>query len=539
MEAVFDATIAVVADEAMREERAGARGHAAVAERAGRQLSQEEKAQRADFTVRNDGIARRVEADAVPRTCETRTGPVSSHARPHRPRARSRRARPAPAAGAGLPLAAVLGAVRAPRSWSRACSTRRCARSRCRCATRTSSASRRADKNLDPALIAAVIYEESKFRDQTSHAGARGLMQITPEHRRLHRAALGRRPLRAGGPRHAADQHLLRHLVPALPARPLRRATRRWRSPPTTPGRATWTTGSSAAGGPDKFDAPATSRSPRRAPTSRTSWSGAGSTASTTRTSSGCPSAVASSQAAVGLLDGALRLRVALGGAARAWSGCSTSRGRPARPPGGQRGLGPLDLALELAPRAGSRSSTGRCGRPSAAASRASLRARLPAFAGFAALRALLAHPHVLGPAALRSCAAARPRTRRCVVPTASSSARSCETSNSAPSNASSASSSASRRRGPGGWSARRGSARWRSEATRMASDSRRRSPPDSPSSGFSASSPENRNCPSRARALPGVRPVARCAASSTVPGRAELLRVLGEVAELDVVAAS
>jgi peptidoglycan lytic transglycosylase len=38
-----------------------------------------------------------------------------------------------------------------------------------------------AQKNLDPALIAAVIYEESRFRDQTSHAGARGLMQITPE----------------------------------------------------------------------------------------------------------------------------------------------------------------------------------------------------------------------------------------------------------------------------------------------------------------------------------------------------------------------
>src|SRR5215213_6690357 len=38
-----------------------------------------------------------------------------------------------------------------------------------------------ADKDVDPALIAAVIYEESRFRDQTSHAGARGLMQITPE----------------------------------------------------------------------------------------------------------------------------------------------------------------------------------------------------------------------------------------------------------------------------------------------------------------------------------------------------------------------
>lgn len=31
----------------------------------------------------------------------------------------------------------------------------------------------------DPALIAAVIYAESRFRDQTSSAGARGLMQIT------------------------------------------------------------------------------------------------------------------------------------------------------------------------------------------------------------------------------------------------------------------------------------------------------------------------------------------------------------------------
>jgi soluble lytic murein transglycosylase len=37
-----------------------------------------------------------------------------------------------------------------------------------------------ADKNLDPALIAAVIYQESKFEDQTSPAGAKGLMQILP-----------------------------------------------------------------------------------------------------------------------------------------------------------------------------------------------------------------------------------------------------------------------------------------------------------------------------------------------------------------------
>ena len=55
MDQAFDATIAVVADEAVRAERAGARGHASVAERTGRQLTQEEKAHRADYEVRNEG----------------------------------------------------------------------------------------------------------------------------------------------------------------------------------------------------------------------------------------------------------------------------------------------------------------------------------------------------------------------------------------------------------------------------------------------------------------------------------------------------
>lgn len=37
-----------------------------------------------------------------------------------------------------------------------------------------------AEEDLDPALVAGVIHTESRFRDQTSPAGARGLMQITP-----------------------------------------------------------------------------------------------------------------------------------------------------------------------------------------------------------------------------------------------------------------------------------------------------------------------------------------------------------------------
>jgi peptidoglycan lytic transglycosylase len=37
-----------------------------------------------------------------------------------------------------------------------------------------------AEKELDPSLIAAVIYQESKFRDRTSSAGATGLMQLLP-----------------------------------------------------------------------------------------------------------------------------------------------------------------------------------------------------------------------------------------------------------------------------------------------------------------------------------------------------------------------
>lgn len=52
---LYDATIAIVTEESLRAQRAAARGHAQVDERAARQLSQSEKASRASFVVHNDG----------------------------------------------------------------------------------------------------------------------------------------------------------------------------------------------------------------------------------------------------------------------------------------------------------------------------------------------------------------------------------------------------------------------------------------------------------------------------------------------------
>ena len=52
---VFDTTVAIVTADEVRRERAEARGHALVDEREARQLSQGEKAERAEHVVENDG----------------------------------------------------------------------------------------------------------------------------------------------------------------------------------------------------------------------------------------------------------------------------------------------------------------------------------------------------------------------------------------------------------------------------------------------------------------------------------------------------
>jgi dephospho-CoA kinase len=63
LDGLYDATIAIVADETVRAERARARGHASLDERTARQLSQDEKARRATYAVENSGTLEALEEE--------------------------------------------------------------------------------------------------------------------------------------------------------------------------------------------------------------------------------------------------------------------------------------------------------------------------------------------------------------------------------------------------------------------------------------------------------------------------------------------
>ena len=61
MEDAFDASVAVIAADQVRERRLRERGQQGLAGRQGRQLDQEEKAARADHVIRNDGTVEELE----------------------------------------------------------------------------------------------------------------------------------------------------------------------------------------------------------------------------------------------------------------------------------------------------------------------------------------------------------------------------------------------------------------------------------------------------------------------------------------------
>jgi dephospho-CoA kinase len=63
MEGVFDATVAVIADDGIRDQRLRERGQAGLEGREKRQLDQAEKARRADHVIRNEGSIEELESE--------------------------------------------------------------------------------------------------------------------------------------------------------------------------------------------------------------------------------------------------------------------------------------------------------------------------------------------------------------------------------------------------------------------------------------------------------------------------------------------
>ena len=221
MDAAFDATLVVVADEAVRHERAGARGHEALDERTARQLTRRRRPPGRRTRSQTPGTSRNWSRSSPGylRSCSSDERTVR-HSQP---------APGAPAARRAQGARARPGCSRRGRSSARGRggALRRASTTRCKeivLPLRHDDIIRQqaADKGLDPALIAGVIYTESRFRDQTSHAGAKGLMQPLPLDRRRHRPQVRRHGLRPGRPRRPAGQHLLRLVLPALSAPALR-----------------------------------------------------------------------------------------------------------------------------------------------------------------------------------------------------------------------------------------------------------------------------------------------------------------------------
>ena len=139
----FDTTIAVVATEPLRAERAGTRGHAALEARSARQLTQQEKAQRATYVIENDGTIADLDAKLskpwprVARTMSPTVARASSRTSASRRRSAAIRRRRAVLA---IGLLALLGvAVFLPPC---RCSARRSTSCTSRSPIRTSSASR-------------------------------------------------------------------------------------------------------------------------------------------------------------------------------------------------------------------------------------------------------------------------------------------------------------------------------------------------------------------------------------------------------------
>ena len=171
MAPMFDATIAVVADEVVRHQRASSRGHLALDERAARQLSQEEKSGLATYTVVNDGSVEDLEGK-LSAILEMLKSAISSERPAPHPRHRSapRLGRaPPPGTPARRRRRSVLAILAADgHSWAGVVLMLPLGQEGgqragvCRSNTPALIRQQAAAKHLDPALIAGVIYAETE-----------------------------------------------------------------------------------------------------------------------------------------------------------------------------------------------------------------------------------------------------------------------------------------------------------------------------------------------------------------------------------------
>ena len=172
MEAVFDTTVAVVTSDEVRRQRAEARGHALVGERDARQLASGGEGGAGRARGRERRHARGSRAAPV-RLGREAGGMTRGRNRGMKNRRRRRLLVGAAAVAAGIVAGVLLGVAgtvdRAIQELTLPLRHEDVIRQQSR------------EKDVDAALIAAVIYSESKFSDRTSGAGARGLMQITPD----------------------------------------------------------------------------------------------------------------------------------------------------------------------------------------------------------------------------------------------------------------------------------------------------------------------------------------------------------------------
>ena len=190
MEPIFDRTIAVIADDEKREGRANERGTGNLEARTGRQLSQEEKAEKASHVVVNDGSIDDLEGqlrklypqlEGAGGMSAARSGTRSAGTSRGATRRRSRAAeiRRTRFRRAVISLILLLCVGAAIGVWRYDFGEKL---QELTLPLRHDDIIRQQarEKDVPADLIAAVIYKESKFEDQTSSVGARGLMQITP-----------------------------------------------------------------------------------------------------------------------------------------------------------------------------------------------------------------------------------------------------------------------------------------------------------------------------------------------------------------------